>query len=78
MDKEFITAIKTLNLNELLNKYDVDYFIAGNPIRAKDLWYVEEPQNHCGKNITSKGVLYIQPIDSMIINQWKSIIFKLK
>jgi hypothetical protein len=78
MDKEFITAIKTLNLNDLLKRYKVDYFISRNPERYKDSWLVEEPQNHCGKNITSKGVFNIQPIDSIVINQWKNYIFKLK
>ncbi len=75
MDKTFLENLKVLDLNTLLKQYKVQYFIANNPQYINKRWFAEEPHNHCGSNITSKGYFDYQPIDSVISGKWKNYVF---
>lgn len=79
MDKDYLHNLKTtIQLSDLLEKYNIDYYIASMVKKANNGgWIVEEPYKHHKYVITSKDTLFAEPIIIEDSKGWKFYIFDL-
>src|SRR5690606_27714086 len=79
MDKNYIYQLKSsANLTELLNKYNVDYYIANNAKKLERGYFVEEPYKIHKYVHTTVDTLFTQPDLVKDRKDWKMQIFDLR
>lgn len=79
MDKKYIQDLKsTPKLSNLLEKYNVDYYIANNAKKLQDGYRIEEPFKIHKYVYTSTDTLYQIPVVMEDRINWKFQVFDLR
>ena len=78
MNKEYLDDIKNGDLDLILKKYDIDYYIAGGTEKTDSGWYVQEPIPIFDGMPFADTYLKNAPLDSLVCRKWSTYIFKIK
>jgi hypothetical protein len=77
MDRNYLDMIGPASIKEIMDHYQVRYYIASNPIKTDKGWVTTEPFEHHEKIKVSRDTLNLKPQLSIVHDNWRTYVFEI-